>query len=314
MRILITGGAGCLGSNLIEHFVPLGHEVFVLDNFATGNREVLPDVAGLSWREGDVADKQTVAEVFAEFEPSHVIHAAAAYKDPHDYLEDARTNVTGSILVAEQCRERGVKRLINLQTALIYGRPDQVPIAVDHPMRPFTSYGISKASGEMYMRLACGGVPFVSLRLANITGPRLAIGPIPTFYQRLKAGKVCFCSDTVRDFLDMSDFMSLMETVLADDAPAGNFNISTGDGHTIKDVFDVVCRYLNIELEEEVPIVPAGDDDVPAVVLDASMAREVLAWEAKVGFTETLEKMLRWYDEYGINQIYSHLAAPPVKK
>ncbi len=93
---------------------------------------------------------------------------------------------------------------MNFQTVLCYGRTEVVPIPPSHPTRPFTSYGISKIAGEQY--LFSGGLPVVSLRIANVTGPRLAIGPIPTFYKRLKAGQSCFCSDTVRDFLDMSDF------------------------------------------------------------------------------------------------------------
>jgi len=259
VRILITGGAGCLGSNLIERYLPAGHEVLAIDNFATGRREVLPSVPGLTLVEGSIADAALVDRCFDDFDPSHVIHAAAAYKDPSDWREDAATNVSGAINVAAAAARHDVRRLVYLQTALCYGRPDQVPIPVDHPARPFTSYGISKLAGERYVLMA--DIPVVSLRLANITGPRLAIGPIPTFYRRLKAGQGCFCADTVRDFLDMEDFFSIM-------------------------------------------------DIVPAVVLDPSRTREVLGWEARIGFTETIDRMLRWYDAHGVSDIHSHLAAP----
>lgn len=308
MRILITGGAGCLGSNLIERYIPAGHEVLAIDNFATGKREVLPPVPGLTLVEGSVADAALVDRCFDEFRPSHVIHSAASYKDPSDWREDAATNVTGTINVVAAAARHAVRRLVYFQTALCYGQPDQVPIPVDHPTRPFTSYGISKLAGEHYALMA--DLPVVSLRLANITGPRLAIGPIPTFYKRLKAGQGCFCSETVRDFLDMEDFFSVMETVMEDGAPTGIFNISTGEGRTIKDVFDAVVDYLGITLSEPVPVVPPGDDDVPAVVLDASRARDVLGWEAGIGFTETIHRMLRWYDAHGVSDIHSHLSAP----
>lgn len=308
MRILITGGAGCLGSNLIERYIPAGHEVFVIDNFATGKREVLPPVAGLTLVEGSIVDQALVDRCFDEFQPTHVIHSAAAYKDPANWREDAATNVTGTINVVDAAKRHQVKRFVNFQTALCYGRPSQVPIPVEHPARPFTSYGISKTAGEQYLMMA--ELPTVSLRLANVTGPRLAIGPIPTFYKRLKAGQKCFCSDTVRDFLDMEDFFGVMDKVMADDAPTGVFNVSTGEGHTIKDIFDVVVSHLGITLSEPVPVVPPGADDVPAVVLDPSKTEAAFGWKAKYGFEETIRRMLAWYDKHGVTDVFSHLAAP----
>ena len=306
-RLLITGGAGCLGSNLIERYLPQGDEILVLDNFATGKREVVPPVKGLEVVEGSVADQALVDATFARFKPTHVIHSAAAYKDPSDWAEDTRSNVLGSIHVAKASITHGVKRLVNFQTALCYGRPKQVPIPVTHPTAPFTSYGISKTAGEAFIVNA--GLPVVSLRLANICGPRLAIGPIPTFYTRLKAGKSCFCSDTVRDFLDMTDFFAVVDRVLEDDAPTGVFNVSTGEGRTIHDVFVAVAKYLGMA-PPEVPIVPPGADDVPAVVLDPSETTRVLGWRAKLGFEDTIRRQLEWYDKHGVTDIFSHLAAP----
>src|SRR5262249_23648548 len=151
-------------------------------------------------------------------------------------------------------------------TALCYGRPERVPIPVDHPTRPINSYGISKTAGEAYV--AISDIAWVSLRLANIAAPRLAIGPIPTFYQRLKGGQKCFCTDAVRDFLDMADFVELMDLVLDENAPTGIFNVSTGIGHSIKAVFELVAEHVGIEPTTPVPVVPVGADDIPAVVLD----------------------------------------------
>jgi nucleoside-diphosphate-sugar epimerase len=172
-------------------------------------------------------------------------------------------------------------------------------------LAPFTSYGISKAAGEKF--LLQSDLPVVSLRLANICGPRLAIGPIPTFYTRLKGGKSCFCSDTTRDFLDMSDFFSLMDMTLESGAPTGIFNVSTGEGHAIKDVYDEVAAYLGI-VAPNVPIVPPGADDVPAVVLDPAETERVFGWRAAVSFSDTIRRQLQWYDQYGVTDIYSHLA------
>ena len=312
MRILITGGAGCLGTNLIDQYLPRGYEVLVIDNYATSAPEVLPGHDALTAIEGSVTDAALVDKAMADFGPTHVIHAAASYKDPADWHGDAEVNVTGSLNVLRAAERAGVKRFVNLQTALCYGRPATVPIPVDHPTAPFTSYGISKTAGEQYVLMS--ELPVVSLRLANIVSPRLSIGPIPTFYTRLKAGKGCFCSDTYRDFLDIADFVDLMDVVMAEGAPTGVFNVSTGESKSIKDLFDQVVAHLGITLEEPVPIVPAGDDDVPAVVLDPSATKATLGWEAKIGFEDMMKTMLDWYDTHGVRQIYSHLAAPAAAK
>ncbi|QLQ25751.1 MAG: NAD-dependent epimerase/dehydratase family protein [Dechloromonas sp.] len=311
MRILITGGAGCLGSNLIEHWLPLAHEIFVIDNFATGKREVVPEVPGLTVREGSIVDQALVDASFGQFQPEVVIHAAAAYKDPDDWVEDSRTNVIGSAHVARAAKACGARRLINFQTALCYGRPQQLPIPASHPTAPFTSYGITKTAGEQFMLLS--GVPTLSLRIANVTGPRLAIGPIPTFYKRLKAGQNCFCSDTSRDFLDMSDFLAFMDLAIKDEAPTGVFNIASGEAHSIKEIFDLVTDHLSLGVKE-VPVVPPAADDVPIVSLDPSETTRVFGWKAQVGFADTIRRQLAWYDKYGISDVFSHLKAPaPVK-
>lgn len=312
MRILLTGGAGCLGSNLTERWLEQGRDVLVLDNFATGHRGSLPDAhPHLRIVEGSVANAALVDSLVADFAPTHVVHSAAAYKDPDDWREDARTNVEGTINVVKAAQAHGVERILNFHTALGYGRPASLPIPVDAPARPFTSYGISKQAGENY--LAMSGAPFVSLRLANVTGPRLAIGPIPTFYTRLKAGKGCFCSRTVRDFVDMDDFFSIVDLALAEGAPTGVFNVSTGAGHTIKEIFDIVVDHLGVKLDAPVPEVDPGADDVPAVVLDASATTAAFGWRPRYDFAQTIRRMLAWYDMHGVTAIYSHLKAPPAR-
>ena len=305
-RILITGGAGCLGSNLIEHWLPQGHQILVLDNFATGKREVVPEVSGLQVREGHIADTGFVELAFADFKPELVIHSAAAYKDLTDWQEDARTNVLGSIEVARAAERHGVQRLVNFQTALTYGRTAVSPIPAGHPSAPVASYGISKTAGEQYMLLS--SVPTVSLRIANVTGPRLAIGPIPTFYKRLKAGQKCFCSDTARDFLDMSDFLAFMDLAIQPGAPTGVFNVSSGEAHYIKEIYDLTAAYLGVD-GGDVPIQPPAADDVPVVALDPSETTKAFGWAPMLGFADTIRKQLQWYDRHGITDIYSHLSS-----
>jgi UDP-glucose 4-epimerase len=306
-RILVTGGAGCLGSHLVQRFLDQGDEVCVIDNFATGRRDFHPAHAALSIHEGSIADLNLVTKIFSTFQPSHVVHSAAAYKSPQDWAEDVATNVLGSVHVAQAARAAKVERLIYFQTALCYGRPRQSPIPIDHPVAPFTSYGISKTAGEEY--LLNSGLPVVSLRLANVCGPHLAIGPIPTFYRRLKAGQKCFCTEAIRDFLDIGDFFALLELTLQAGAPTGAFNVSTGEGHSILEVYQTVADTLGIP-RGEVPIVPAGPDDVATVVLDPSETERRFGWRAKIDFKETLRRQIAWYESHGVAQIYSHLAAP----
>jgi UDP-glucose 4-epimerase len=309
MRILITGGAGCLGANLTERWLTQGDDVLVIDNYATGFRDNLPAAhPRLTVIDGSIVDNALLGRAFSDFKPTHVVHSAASYKDPDDWAEDSRINVEGTVNVLKAARAAQIKRFINLQTALAYGRPDQVPIPADHPVRPFTSYGVSKAAGEHFVMMS--GLPAVSLRLANVTGPRLAIGPIPTFYKRLKNGQSCFCSRTVRDFVDMEDFFTLMDAVMAENAPTGAFNASTGTGHTIKEIFDLVAAHLGVTRDEPVPEVDPGLDDVPAVVLDPSKTREAFGWSHRYDFKEIIARVLAWYDVHGVSAIYSHLKPP----
>ncbi|GAM97952.1 nucleotide sugar epimerase/dehydratase [alpha proteobacterium U9-1i] len=308
MRLLITGGAGCLGANIVERYLTRGDDLLVLDNFATSRREALPaESERLQVIEGTVLDAELVLRACADFVPTAVIHAAASYKDPGDWRGDLAINGQGTINVVEAAKAAGVMRFVNLQTALCYGRPDTTPIPVSAPLRPFTSYGVSKVAGEHYVLMS--GLNAVSLRIANVTGPRLSIGPIPTFYTRLKAGKGCFCSDATRDFLDMSDFLALLDLAIEADAPRGVFHASSGEGRTISQVFDGVAGYLGLTPEPP-PIVPVGDDDVPSVVLDPSKTTRQFGWRAKTSFEASLNTMLAWYDTHGVRDVYAHVAKP----
>ncbi len=112
MRILITGGAGCLGSNLVEKYIQEGHEVLVIDNFATGKRAVLPSVNGLTVLHGSIADQSLVDTAFGSFKPTLVIHSAASYKNPSDWLGDSAVNVCGTINIIKAAENNNVERLV----------------------------------------------------------------------------------------------------------------------------------------------------------------------------------------------------------
>ena len=157
MKVLITGGAGFIGSTLADRLLEQGDEVVVIDNYATGRRDNLAENPKLSVVSGSIADEDAVAKVFAENgDPDVVVHAAAAYKDPDAWTEDALTNVVGTANVVRASERAGVSRFIYFQTALCYGlRPLEQPITLSHPIRPEgSSYAISKTAGEQYIALS----------------------------------------------------------------------------------------------------------------------------------------------------------------
>ena len=303
-KILITGGAGCLGSNLVDHLLLNDHEIIVIDNFATGKMEALPVDKRLTVIEGSIVNFQLVEDVILKFRPTHVINSDAAYKDPKNWLEDTATNVVGIINLIKALEKYPPKQFINFQTALCYGNPNSIPIPVDHPTAPFTSYGISKTAGEQYLQQS--GLSYVSLRLANICGPRLSIGPIPTFYKRLLSGLDCFCTNATRDFLDMTDFLDLIDKILYNDLSKGTYNVSTGIGYSISDVFNAVAHFLG-KNDAKAPVIPVGDDDVETVVLDPAETEAIFNWKATVSFEKMIENQLNWYEKFGVKEVYSHL-------
>ena len=304
MRLLVTGGCGSLGSNLIEHLADRCDALCVVDNLATGKREALPPLPHLEFFEGTIVNAATVNEVFDHFRPTHVIHSAASYKHPDDWASDVNTNTLGTVHLVRASERHHVQRFINFQTALCYGRTQITPIPVNHPVEPFTSYGISKTAGEAFV--VASALPWVSLRIANVTGPRLAIGPIPAFYQRLKQGQPCSVSNTVRDFVDMRDFVALVDVLLAT-STTGIFHASSGEGHSIAEIFQLVALHLGYNDAQPASVNPPSPDDVASVVLDPSRTTEVFGWAAQTNFATTIQQMLYWYDEHGITDVYSHL-------
>ncbi len=305
MRLLITGGAGCLGAGIVDHRLAQGDDICVIDNFVTSSRAALP--ADIEVHQGSVTDAALLARVFGAFRPQAVIHAAASYKDPDDWQGDLAVNAGGTLTLLEAAKAAEVARFVNLQTVLCYGRPASLPIRRDAPLAPFTSYGISKVAGEQYV--LASGLDAVSLRIGNVTGPRLSIGPIPTFYTRLKAEKPCFCSDTVRDFLGMQDFLDLLDRTLLPGAASGVFNAGAGEGRSILDVYNAVAAALGISAPAP-PLVPPGADDVSAIVLDSSETKAAFDWQPKVSFEDSIRRMVRWYDQHGVQAIYAHVRAP----
>jgi UDP-glucose 4-epimerase len=305
MRILVTGIAGSLGSNVAERLLSQGHTILGLDNFATGNKNAIPLHSNLEFVEGSIADRVLVERCFEDFHPELVVHSAASYKDPDGWQEDIATNVAGTATLVQNALKIGTRRFINFQTALCYGKPRQKPVPLTHPIAPFTSYGISKTAGELF--LMSSRLPYVSLRMASVYGPHHYVGPIPTFYKRLRAGSSCFATDTRRDFVAMEDFLDLFDRVLVEDAPTGVFHMGSGSDISIKEIFDAIASELGVKLSKPLEVRPADPDDVASILLDPAETEKAFGWKARIPFREGLRRLLEWYDKHGVEQTFSHL-------
>jgi UDP-glucose 4-epimerase len=306
MKVLITGGGGFIGSHLADRLLADGHEVLALDNFATGRRDNLAEQDGLTLVEGSIAEDGTAHDAIGGFGPDVVAHAAASYKDPDDWTEDVRTNALGTANVVKATLAAGTERLIYFQTALCYGTmPEEQPITLDHPLRPDSSYAISKTAGEEY--IAMSGLDFVSFRLANAYGPRNISGPLPTFFQRLSEGKPCFVMETRRDFIYVEDLVDVVFQAVTEGRGHGYYHASSGSDFSIKELFDATVAALGIELEDEVEVRPRAEDDAYTILLDPSRIREDFGWEPKTPLAEGVAAAIDYYREHGITATYTHL-------
>ncbi|MCA1616711.1 MAG: NAD-dependent epimerase/dehydratase family protein, partial [Acidobacteria bacterium] len=267
MKVLITGGAGFIGSHLADRLLARGEQVLVIDNYSTGRRDNLTPGPNLTAVEGSIADAGLVGRVFSEFRPDVVVHAAASYKDPENWAEDSATNVLGTANVTRASLAAGVGRLVYFQTALCYGlHPLEQPITLSHPIRPDgSSYAISKTAGEYYIQLS--GLDFVSFRLANAYGPRNLSGPLPTFYHRLTTGKPCFVMDTRRDFVYVDDLVDVVMQAIDGKGERGFYHVSSGSDYSIKELFDATTRALAVNLDEPVEVRPRTPDDAATILL-----------------------------------------------
>lgn len=306
MKILITGGAGFIGSHVAESLLSRTDDVLVIDNYETGRRDNLTPQNHLTVVEGSITDQKLMEKVFDEFKPEIVLHAAASYKDPENYIGDAATNVLGTAITVKNSLRLKVRRLIYLQTALCYGDPIEQPITLKHPIEPSkSSYAISKTGGEQYIGLS--GLDFISFRLANAYGPRNLSGPLPTFYHRLTTGKPCFVMETRRDFIFVSDMVDIIVKAIDGRGERGHYHISTGKDFSIKELFDATIEALGITLEKEVEVRPRNPDDVFTILLDPSKTLRdfglIPAFPLKQGIRKTIE----YYKQFGISQTFTHL-------
>ena len=309
--VLITGGAGFIGSALTDRLLGKGYRVVVVDNFATGRRDNLVERPELEIVEGSITDSNMMADLFSRVNPDVVVHAAASYKDPEAWVEDAETNVVGTSVVVNESRKCDVERFIYFQTALCYGlHPEEQPIPIDHELRPReSSYAISKTAGENYIALS--GLDWVSFRLANGYGPRNITGPLPTFFQRLSNDSSVFVMDTRRDFIFIEDLIDVVERAVDGEGESGPYHVSSGSDVSIQDLLEATLKAMGIELDEPIEVRPRGEDDAFTILLDPGKTHQQFpGWEAKTPLEDGVARAVGYYREFGIEETFTHLHMP----
>lgn len=306
MRVLITGGAGFVGSHLADRLLAKGDTVLAIDNFETGRRDNLVAHKHLTLVEETIADTDAMMRLFKEFQPDVVVHTAASYKDPDNWIEDCKTNVLGTINVVAATKASGCQRIVYFQTALCYGlKPEEQPITLSHHINARgSSYAISKTAAEHYIELS--GLDFVSFRLANAYGPRNISGPLPTFYHRLTAEKPCFVMDTRRDFVYIEDLVDCVEKAVTGTGQ-GYYHISSGGDVSIKELFDATLKALDMSLDNDVEVRPRNPDDVYSILLDPSRTEQDFSWSVSTPLVAGVKAAIEYYKQYGIQQTFTHL-------
>lgn len=312
MRVLITGGAGFIGSHLAEALLARGDKVTVIDNYNTGRRDNLKDAEAqapsrLRLIGGDVADGLLLRCVVRGASPDVVVHAAASYKDPSNWREDTRTNVQGTATVVQACQKYNVKRLIYFQTALCYGLSPEVPVSVRAPLNPgASSYAITKTAGEHFVRLS--GLDWISFRLANVVGPRNLSGPPAAFYKRLAAGEQCTVVDTRRDFVAVQDLVRVVLRAIDGEGASGIYHVSSGRDYTIRSVYKGVVDAMELDRVPTPRFQRPNEDDAATILLDPVETHRVFAgWRTHVHLADALAEAVVWYREHGVGETYTHL-------
>lgn len=310
LKVIVTGGAGFIGSHIVDKLLKRGYQVLVMDNYATGKAINNAAHKNLSIAKGTIADYNFIKKVFDNFLPDIVIHAAATYSNPDDWEEDIATNILGTVNIIRASKAHQVKRLIYLQTSLCYGlNPLEQPITLAHPFfsgaySGGSSYAISKTAGEMYIELS--GLEFVSFRLANTYGPRNRTGPLPAFYLKINAHQQITITDTRRDFIYVDDVVSCILLAAEGNGKKGYYHLSTGKDHSIKELFEETIKYLDLKYDN-VKTVEKGKDDVSTILIDPQKTQRDFGWKAEISLVQGIAKSIEYYKVHGLEKTYTHL-------
>lgn len=309
MKILITGGAGFIGSHLADRLVGRNDQVNIIDNLSTGRMANLQAskhkdliAAGYIWA-NSVVNRNSVDYLFEKVKPDVVVHAAATGLDPDNWREDVMSNVLGTVNVVKSSLQYKIKRFIYLQTSLCYGPPQEQPIMLSHPLNPQGSYAISKTAGERYIMLS--DLDYVSFRLANCYGPRNWTGPIPVFYGRLRDEKQCVIVDTRRDLIYVDDLVGILLKAI-DGTGSGVYHVASGGDYSVKDIYCMVRQAMGLDAVEPA-IQPRGSDDVESILLDPSRTYRDFGFVPTVELRDGIDRTVQWYRTHKPEKAHTHL-------
>jgi UDP-glucose 4-epimerase len=310
MRALVTGGAGFIGSNLVDALLDRGDEVTVVDNLATGRLENL-DAArrrGIDFHETDITDRDRVRKAFSNARPDIVFHLAAQIdvrKSIEDPAWDAGINVAGTINVLEAGRHAGVARVVNTSTGgAIYGDVDTIPTPETTPPRPMAAYGTSKFCAETY----CGwyerlyGLSTVTLRYGNVYGPRQdplgEAGVIAIFCGRLMSGErptIYGDGRQTRDYVYVDDIVAANLAAASHPEAHGVYNVGTGRESSVLEVLAALRRAAGLGDDEFAPeFAPGRLGELQRSALDVSRARAELGFTARASLDDGMARTLGW--------------------
>jgi UDP-glucose 4-epimerase len=310
VKILVTGGAGFIGSNVVDAYVAAGHQVAVLDNFSTGREENVNPKAEV--HHVDVREQGQVANVVASFRPDVVNHHAAQSEVPKSVADpayDAHVNILGGLNLLKACVDNSVRKFIFISTGgALYGEPDVVPADEDHPVRPLSPYGTGKYAFEQYLGTyqRTFGLSYTVLRYANVYGPRQDFHAeegrvVAIFASRMLEGRpVTIDGDGTqsRDMIHVGD-VATANLVALEKGSGGTFHISTGIPVTVNDIFRKIALLTEYKLEPRFG--PSRKGDVYRIALDNTRAQEQLGWRPQI----TIEEGLRLTVDYFREQVAS---------
>jgi UDP-glucose 4-epimerase len=302
LKILVTGGAGFIGSNLVDALVGLNHDVVVVDNLSSGLRRNLNPKA--RFYEIDIRDKKLSA-VFEQEKPDIVDHHAAQIdvrKSGEDPIADAEANILGSLNLITNCVRSGVKRVVYASTGgAIYGDPQYLPADEKHPINPISQYGVSKHTVEHYLHLysIIHGLEYMALRYSNVYGPRQnpygEAGVVAIFAIQMLTGKqptIFGPGDKTRDYAHVSDIVQANITALNKGKNA-IYNIGTGMETSDQEIFDTLAGVLGYTGKPE--YAPVRKGEVYRISLDCSKARRELGWSPKLSLKEGIAQTAEYY-------------------
>lgn len=302
MKVLVTGGAGFIGSNVVDLFIENGHDVVIVDDLSTGRKSNLNSRA--KFYEMDIRDPG-MREIFASERPEVVDHHAAQIDVRRSVSEprfDADVNILGTIQLAELAREFGVRKFIHISSGgAIYGEPVYLPCDEAHPVRPLSPYGASKYTFELYLYLykETYGLDYTILRYANVYGPRQdplgEAGVVAIFTGQMLHNKPVTINGTgeqVRDYVFVSD-CARANLISLKVGSGGVYNLGAGIGTTVNQIFNQLKAITGYPLEPAYGPPKAGE--TLNIYLDSTHAKDELDWEPTVGLEDGLSSTLEYF-------------------